>query len=252
MIDVACGAKGVLASGGAGSFIAHATSAAGPDRGFVLRAMATPTTSFGPHLARDAAGSGEFAMVFRVNALAPRAACAGNATAAGSPGAQAPMPPSFSAAPYVGADELQADPTGEAGQNFYVATAARMAGPWTARRVNVTAASAAAVLGGAGVHISNNALFFPDRGSAAGARGRVGMAFRYNPRGGEMVGYAVADSVGGPFTALSNLSAVAPPGSEDPFVFELPLPGSSSSTGSSSSSSSSNSSSSSSLATALP
>jgi len=176
MIDVACGAKGVLASGGAGSFIAHATSAAGPDRGFVLRAMATPTTSFGPHLARDAAGSGEFAMVFRVNALAPRAACAGNATAAGSPGAQAPMPPSFSAAPYVGADQLQADPTGEAGQNFYVATAARMAGPWTARRVNVTAASAAAVLGGAGVHISNNALFFPDRGSAAGARGRVGMA----------------------------------------------------------------------------
>ena len=41
MIDVACGAKGVLASGGAGSFIAHATSAAGPDRGFVLRAKAS-------------------------------------------------------------------------------------------------------------------------------------------------------------------------------------------------------------------
>ena len=41
MIDCACGAKGVLASGGAASFIAHATSSKGPDHGFSLRAMAT-------------------------------------------------------------------------------------------------------------------------------------------------------------------------------------------------------------------
>eukprot|EP00937_MAST-01D_sp_MAST-1D-sp2_P002150 g2150.t1 len=224
MVDVACGAKGVLARGGAGSFIAHATSSAGPDRGFALRAMATPTTSFGPHLTRDPV-TRAFALVFRVNALLPRAVCGGNSTQAQAHAhahAREPMPPSFSAAPYIPAAALTADPTGEAGQNFYVATAERMAGPWAVRKVNVTRASAAAVLTRADVHISNNALFFPAAGSAARARGRVGMAFRYNPSGGEMNGYAVADDPAGPFVALSNLSAVAPKGSEDPYVFELP------------------------------
>ena len=55
---------------------------------------------------------------------------------------------------------------------------------WQASKVQVTAASATAVLGDAGVHISNNAIFFPAKGSPAHAHGRVGMAFRYNPRGG--------------------------------------------------------------------
>jgi hypothetical protein len=77
------------------------------------------------------------------------------------------------------------------------------------------------VLGKASIHISNNALFFPTPGSAAHARGSVGMAFRFNPKGGEMVGYATAETFKGPYTAVSTLAAVAPSGSEDPFVFEL-------------------------------
>ena len=56
--------------------------------------------------------------------------------------------------------------------------------------MQVTAASATAVLGDAGVHISNNAIFFPAKGSPAHAHGRVGMAFRYNPRGGSHNGCA--------------------------------------------------------------
>jgi hypothetical protein len=52
------------------------------------------------------------------------------------------------------------------------------------------------------------------------------MAFRYNPRGGEMVGYAVADSFGGPFTALSNLSARrGAAGQRGPFRVRAPASG---------------------------
>ena len=114
-------------------------------------------------------------MIFRVNALnSSRTVCAGNGSD--------PMPPAFSRAPYIPAANLTADPTGETGQNFFVAVASRMSGPWRVRKVEVTATSASAVLGSADVHISNNALFFPTNGSAAFARGCVGMAFRRSAR----------------------------------------------------------------------
>ena len=46
LVVVSCGAKGVLAHGGGNSWIAHAVSTE-PDRGYELRGMFSPTTSFG-------------------------------------------------------------------------------------------------------------------------------------------------------------------------------------------------------------
>jgi hypothetical protein len=219
MVDSACGSDGVLVSGGAANWIAHLASSEGPDRDFRLVAMATPTDSFGPHLARDPV-SRNFTMVFRVNALnSSRPLCGGN----GSSLTPDPLPRAFSRKAYVPPSALTADPTGESGQNFFVATAARMRGPWTARKIEITAASAAAVLGDAKIHVSNPSLIFHTRGSAAYARGRVGLAVRYNPPGGSRNAYAVADSVWGPYTAVA--AGIGPHGSEDPFVFELPAGG---------------------------
>lgn len=181
--------------------------------------MATPTTSFGPHLSRDPE-TGAFVLLFRVNALEARDVCAGNF----SEDVPDPMPADFVASQYVHADQLQAEPTGSKGQNFYVMWAERMTGPWQVKKIEITGDSAAAFLSGAEVHVSNNALVFLKPDSPARARGKVGMAFRYNPPGGSHNGYAVADSFLGPYAAIANLSQVEPHGSEDPFVFEQDMP----------------------------
>jgi hypothetical protein len=213
LVVSACGAKGVLASGGAGSFISHAVSKY-PDHGFELRGQFSPTTSFGPHLTFDPVEK-KFVVIFRVNALEVKPYCVGNSSGTD------PVPTSskFVKNAYIKASQLEADPTGEKGQNFYVAWADSMNGPWEVQKVVITAESAQAVLTGAGVHISNNALFFFD--SKPGAdKNRVGMAFRYTHGNG----YAVANNFRGPYTAISNLSLVQPNGSEDPVLFSTAKP----------------------------
>jgi hypothetical protein len=211
LVVAGCGTKGVLASGGADSFIAHAVSPR-PDGNFSLRGLFSPTTTFGPHVSYDPVKE-KFVVIFRVNALDPtRPYCAGNSTGSD------PLPKDghFVSNPYIGASKLKPDPTGETGQNFFVAWADRMNGPWEVQKVEITANSAQQVLTGANVHISNNALFFFKNR----IKGRVGMAFRYTHGNG----YAVADNFTGPYTAISNLSLAEPPRSEDPVLFSTTSP----------------------------
>jgi hypothetical protein len=98
LVVSACGAKGVLASGGAGSFISHAVSSY-PDRGFELKAQFSPTTSFGPHLSFDPVEK-KFVVIFRVNSLEQKPYCVGNSSGTDP----LPVDSSFVTAPYIKGD----------------------------------------------------------------------------------------------------------------------------------------------------
>jgi len=188
---VACGAAGVVGSGGGESFVAHLTAraAGGP---FSLLRMFSPQTTFGPMATR--ARDGTFVVLFRVNELlADVPVCAGDGPA--------PAPALPAGADVPARALVSGDP--EKGVSIWVAYAARAAGPFAVRRL--------ALEGIGGLHASNPSL-------AQLADGRWYMAYRYNPPGGSLNAAAVADSFLGAFVSVANVTAGAR-GDEDPFAF---------------------------------
>ena len=204
---VACGAAGVIGSGGGESWVAHLTSASplGPWTLSPSAPMFTPQTTFGPHI--TVTGEGTLAVVFRVNVLLNSTLCSGNSSGVEPAGlvSGALIPPSSLAS---------GDP--EQGTSIYIATAKAMAGPWQARNVSI--------LGGGGVHKSNPSISYLATPAADGSR--YAMAYRDNPGKGERLALALALAVGGPYTDVRNISFCPQTdranGCEDPFFFQDP------------------------------
>ena len=179
----------------AGTFLLHITSKY-PDRGWEPAGVFMAPTAFNPHLIR--APNGTYILYFRVNDLAEYPACDG----------AHPNRTNSSALPtYIDrADITHTDPSGEGpGANMYVAWADTMAGPWKARKVEIT--------GMGSLHISNPSI-------ALLADHRVMLAYRFNPSHGEQNGFAMAESFLGPFVSSANLTK-APGNDEDPSVYLL-------------------------------
>lgn len=195
-VTVACNGSGVIADGGGNSWIGHVVSTA-PDREFSLIGMVTPQTTFGPHVSR--APDGTFVLVFRVNVLLNATLCGGNGSD--------PLPPSWIDDAYIPPYKLHSgDP--EAGTSIWIAWAPRMTGPWEVVQTNIT--------GAGDVHKSNPSLAFL-------ADGRVLMAYRYNPPGGELLAFAFAanNDFRGPYVNVFNLTQ-GRPGDEDPGAWQQP------------------------------
>ena len=202
LVTVACGASGVIGQGGGQSWIAHITSSSGVD-GWALaprHGMFALQTTFGPHLSQ--AADGTFVAVVRVNTLLNSTLCSGNSSGA-EPSA---LVEDSSIPPHV---LVSGDP--EAGTSIYIASAATMAGPWTAKNVSI--------LGGGGVHKSNPSL-------TQLRDGRWAMAYRNNPGKGERLALALAEAASGPYTDVRNITECpAGPGDksnncEDPFIWQ--------------------------------
>jgi len=80
----------------------------------------------------------------------------------------------------------------EAGVNMYVAWAPTMSGPWQVQNVSITGAGT--------LHKSNPSAIALADGQ------RVLLSYRFNPRHGEQIGFALAGDFRGPFICVSNLS----------------------------------------------
>ena len=174
-----------------GTLLAHVTSKF-PDRGFTQQGVFIAPTAFNPHLIR--AKNGTYILYFRVNDMGDDyAACSGSG----------PRVNSSSLKTYINrADITHTDPSGEGpGANMYVAYASSMSGPWTTRKVEIK--------GMGQLHISNPSI------ALLADDGKVMLAYRFNPHGGEQNGFATADSFLGPFTSSANLTK-APGNDEDP------------------------------------
>lgn len=205
LVTVACGAADVVGQGGGGSWIAHVSSSL-PDRGFTLAAMFTPQVTFGPHVVVRPS-DGAFVAIFRVNALANTTLCSGNGTAAGGA-----SPAELLAGAYIKDAQLTpGDP--EKGTSIYIASAARMSGPWSVVRASITGAGE--------LHKSNPSLAYL-------RDGRLLLGYRYNSKVGELNAFAVAAPgapLEGPYACITNLTR-GKPGDEDPFVWQQPNDGS--------------------------
>lgn len=206
---VACGGNGVVADGGGNSWIAHLTSSAGPNGPWSFAAMMVPQTTFGPHL--TALADGSFAFIFRVNVLGNTTLCTGADTV--------PAPASLIASAYVNENEIvSGDP--EKGVSIYAATAPRMVGPWTVRRLNIT--------NGGGVHKSNPSSAIPIAPLVyRGVTMNWAMAYRWNTPGpyGEVNAVALAADVYGPYVCTANITSapwVTSRNSEDPVLWVDP------------------------------
>ena len=197
---VACGANGVLGSGGGDSWLAHLT-APSEDGPFAFAGMFAPQTTFGPHIV--VAPDGTFALYFRVNALVNATLCAG--------GGSDPLPNASTLAGSLvpPTSIVSGDP--EKGTSIYVAYAASFAGPWAVQRVAITGGDA----GNDDIHKSNPSVALLQQ--PIGTR-RYVMSYRLN-LGGEINAVALADDFRGPFECIVNITAQ--PG-EDPFLFQIP------------------------------
>eukprot|EP01043_Picozoa_sp_COSAG02_P048469 COSAG02_NODE_4762_length_5013_cov_5.204314_8_plen_298_part_00 len=175
-----------------GTFLVHVTSKY-PDRGFEPAGVFVAPTAFNPHLIR--APNGTYILYFRVNDMDDYAAC---------DGAHPNRVNSTALPTYIDRSDItHTDPSGEGpGANMYVAWADTMAGPWQARKVDIT--------GMGSLHISNPSI-------ALLADHRVMLAYRFNPSHGEQNGFAIAKSFLGPFVSSANLTK-APGNDEDPSV----------------------------------
>ena len=134
-----------------------------------------------------------FALYFRVNAVDPLPLCSGD-----------PNGPASSDSSLIKVCEGSARENcihaggAESGTNMFVATAAKMTGPWTVQPVTVAGEGA--------LHVSNPSVAFVKPGTPAASLGKVVMAFRYNSPHGENNGIGYADSPEGPFHAVANLT----------------------------------------------
>jgi hypothetical protein len=169
-----------------------------PDRGFEPAGIFMAPTAFNPHLIQ--APNGTYILYFRVNDMDDYAAC---------DGAHSDRVNSTALPTYIDrADITHTDPSGEGpGANMYVAWADTMAGPWRARKVEIS--------GMGSLHISNPSI-------ALLADHRVMLAYRFNPSHGEQNGFAIAESFLGPFVSSANLTK-APGNDEDPSVHSLAI-----------------------------
>ena len=198
---VACGANGVLGSGGGESWLAHLTSAHA-DGPWAFAGMFAPQTTFGPHLV--VAPDGTFALFFRVNLLLNATLCAG--------GGSDPLPnaTTLAASLVPPTSIVSGDP--ERGTSIYVAWATRFAGPWSVQRINITRGDR----GGDVLHKSNPSVALLHQPIG---RDRYIMSYRVN-FDGSINAVALAEDFSGPFHAIVNITAQ--PG-EDP-VRLLPFP----------------------------
>ena len=200
---VACGASGVLGSGGGDSWLAHLTSAA-EDGPFAFAGMFAPQTTFGPHVVVLPGGAG-FALYFRVNLLVNATLCAG--------GGADPLPNASTLAASLVPPAALTSGDPEKGTSIWVAWAAAFAGPWSVQKVDIVNGDR----GGDVIHKSNPSVQVLQApvGSA-----RFAMAYRLNlPGVGEVNAVALADDFRGPFRCITNVTAQ--PG-EDPFFFQVP------------------------------